>query len=321
MIPIFPFKGKCQHLTENYDGDTIFWTSKLRAILPFGLIFTNLFGTVMYMYNMLKVCEGQERLECLLELHDHLLIINTILSLFLLGLRISERAEELNYISHLLKTRKFYGFKNIICRKCGRYIYCINHVNIPIATAFVLIFGLASFANKGTKILNYHDFCMFVSQGVQVAIASQISQKLVVMRIIYRAVDRSVRQRFKTVNRKGGTCLKEDLPRIIHLYLDLKMVTNKICEYVDPMVLLWLTSHIALSVFNFYFLVQLMNIRPVYLIIFEQAKTVVTLMVIISIFTDCQQLADQVSKFDIKLFKGDMWRIGLCPSPLTNIER
>ncbi|KAL3286080.1 hypothetical protein HHI36_000593 [Cryptolaemus montrouzieri] len=295
MFVIYPMKGKCHHVNENYNGDTVFWFHRPSVIFPLLVILINFFGSVLYMFNMLRVCGGQERLDCLLECHDHLLIINSIICLFLLGWKITKRAEELNYLSNILKNRNFFGFENFICGKCGRFVYSINHINIFGALGCIFIFGFASFAAKGTEIFNYHDICMFVCQGMQVTAAAIIIQKLILIRIIYRAVDRSIRQRFLSAYRrgKGRTSLEEDLRKIIHLYLDLKVVTDKICEFINPMALIWLTSHIALSVFNFYALVQVINIRAAHVIAFAQIKTTVKLMVLFSIFCDCQHILDQ----------------------------
>lgn len=208
------------------------------------------------------------------------------------------RADELNDITHLIKHRTYYGMRNLIGRKCGQEIYMVNHMNITVSGTLIIFFGFATYVNKGMEIFNYHNICLFICQGLQFSIAAQVSQKLVVMTVIYRAVHRSLKERLKdSLLKKVKTqdSLDEHLRKFIHLYLELKVIMNKICEFMNPILIVWLLSHIALCVFNCYALIQVINIQPVLVILFAQARTTVTILVIISIFSDCQKLFDEVS--------------------------
>lgn len=296
---ISPMRGKCRHMTRSYNGETKFWYSKRGLIVPFIFLISNLAGTVLFLYSMLSSC-SEDRLKCLLELHDHILIINTIIFIIIFQIKMIVRADELNDITHLINHRNYFGIRVFINRKYGQEIYMINHMNISVSGILIIFFGFATFVNKGMTIFNYHDICMFICQGVQFSIACQVSQKLVVMTVIYRAVHRCLRKRLRKSLREGDKSpdsLDDHLRKFINLYLELKVIMNKICDFMNPILVVWLLSHLALCVFNCYALIQVINIQPAFVIIFAQAKTTVTILVIISIFTDCQKLLDEVSTY------------------------
>lgn len=289
------FSGKCSHQVGNFQGETKFKFTRSHVLLPTLFIISNLFGSVLYLYKMLISCSG-DRLSCLLELHDHLLIISTIILLMIVQFKLNVRAEELNYLSDIIGLRKYFGISNMIDARSGKAIYMITHLSYIGSVIFFFIFCLFSYGGDDVQIFNYHEFCFFICQSAQVAFACQVSQKLVTVRVMYRSVHLSVKKRLYTKKKSEEKIGLEDyLRRTIHLYLNLKVIMIKICDFMNPTIVVWLISHIALCVFNFFALVQVMNRQPAYLVIFAQVKTTITFLVIISVFSDCQQVVNQVS--------------------------
>ncbi|KAK9888806.1 hypothetical protein WA026_001029 [Henosepilachna vigintioctopunctata] len=209
------------------------------------------------------------------------------------------RVQELNHICFIVENKRFFGITRMIPEKYARYVYLINHVNIIVAGGFVLLFGFVGFSNKGKQIFNYRDISFYFCQGIQVSIASQVSQKLVLMRIIYNTVGRTVKKQLKKAldtNTITGSQLENGLKKIIHLSVECKEIMNEICDFINPSVIIWLTSHIALTVFNFYAFIQVITIQPLHLTIFGQIRTILSMLVIVSIFLDCQKISRENKK-------------------------
>lgn len=299
-IIFLPLRGKCRHLTQNYDGKTKFWFSKTLLFFPIVFLSLNLCGSILYLYNMLTACKGFEA-KCFLELHDHLVIISTIALMVVLQFKLRLRAKELNHLSHILEIRKYLGIRNLIPHGYGKKIYFINHLIVFVSGGSVFLFGLPYYINLGNEVLSYHFICLFLSQAIQLSVACQVSQKLMVLCVLYRSMHKSLKKMLVYKKIRSKSSLEASLKKTIHIYVNLKEVINKLCDFMNPTLIIWLTPHIIQAVFNTYVTIKVINIEPPLLIIFNQTKIVLSLLVIISLVTDCNRIIKEVS---ISTFKG-----------------